>query len=260
MIDFLWQWAISGKDAIRDKSLGLTSRIAGNDVWSLLAPAGTIAANGTYTSSVTLPTIVSNHGPGAWVYFPATAVASGVAGLYWVVFSTFTVGTVYRLTAGMPDTALGFDPYTPNINDLTLVAGSGTAFTQTANLAIVLASCKVPAGVLGKSGSVTVNTEYASSSTATGKSLRGDFGLQSILTQAVTTSPMYRLARTIKNIGSENRQIMFPAADNTVSNGIYAALTVDTSIDRLVTFGGSITTPATEWVAVNQSVFITPGA
>ena len=56
----------------------------------ILAPNGTIATNGTVTLGTALPLVYAS----AWVRFPAGAVVGGLAGLYFVKFSSTTVGQV----------------------------------------------------------------------------------------------------------------------------------------------------------------------
>src|SRR5690242_937018 len=71
------------------------------------APTGTMANNGAVTFGTALPIAYSG---GAWIYYPAGAVAAGVpaaASWLWTVMSSTTVGTVYNSTYTSGAVALG---------------------------------------------------------------------------------------------------------------------------------------------------------
>jgi hypothetical protein len=114
-----------------------------------IANNGTVATNGQVTLGTALPRVYSN---GIWLYLPAGAVSGGVAGLYWCVMSSTTVGQVYTNFA---DTSLGFVPYIPT-GTLVNAVGSNSAYTQTTNAEIVLANINLPGNSLGNTGSISV--------------------------------------------------------------------------------------------------------
>lgn len=61
-----------------------------------IAPTGTMAANGAITLGTALNTTYSG---GLWLYLPAGAAYAGsLAGFYWTVMSSTTLGTVYNNT------------------------------------------------------------------------------------------------------------------------------------------------------------------
>lgn len=105
----------------------------------------TIAADGTLTLSETLPFTFSGGPMGVWMYFPAGAVVSGAAGLYWTVMTSGTAGTVYTNYYN-PATATAWPAAEPG-GPLTAAVGSGAAFT-TPVTNITAARCTLPAGTL----------------------------------------------------------------------------------------------------------------
>src|SRR5258708_29587566 len=94
----------------------------GGNTAMMIGNSGTVAAN-NLVGNITLGTALdavygpTNNGcPGIWLYLPATALAApnNVAGWYWCVMSTTTVGTAY---------AIGFVPgVAVNLGTAALVA------------------------------------------------------------------------------------------------------------------------------------------
>jgi hypothetical protein len=212
--------------------------IARSTIPVILAPNGTVATNGTVTLVTALPLIYT----AAWVRLPAGAVVGGLAGLYYTVFSSTTVGQVY--TNYIDGTGL------PSIPTATLVAavGSNSAYTQ-ATTAVTLASATVPANAMGDFGAVELATLTSTNSTAGAKTVSGRFGGSVFMTGAVTTSTALETRKKVRNRGIANTQIVHP--DFTIgaaSSVVVTQLAVNTA--------AAVTVAVTGTIAVATDVFV----
>lgn len=126
-----------------DKIKGVAQIIAQWNIPFVYIDTGSIADNGALTL-VSVARIA--NGEGAYCYFPANAIAAGVAaGWYWTVFSGTTAGTIYNstYTSGVP------------------TAGTTTAFATTGPGAFTSTTAEiqgptitVPANAMGPNGRV----------------------------------------------------------------------------------------------------------
>lgn len=165
--------------------------IAKSAIPVILAPNGTVAVNGTVTLGTALPLTYVN----AWVRLPADAVVGGLAGLYYVVFSSTTVGQVYTNFA---NAATAFTPYIPT-STLVAAVGSNAAYTQATGADVTLANVTVPANALGTTGEFTLSLFASNNGTAGAKNISGKFGGSVFLSGAVTTSLALETSKTVKN-------------------------------------------------------------
>jgi hypothetical protein len=102
-----------------------------------------MAANGAVTLGTALD---ATYSTGIWLYYPAGAVYSGsVAGFYWTVMSSTTVGTVYMNTY-VPGTSTFDAPASPTA----VVAAGPGAFTGVTAAVTMFSVPSIPLRVGGR--------------------------------------------------------------------------------------------------------------
>lgn len=209
----------------------------------ILAPNGTVATNGTITLGTALPTTYAN----AWVYLPAGAVSGGLAGLYFATFSSTTVGVI---TTTYKSLAAAFTPY---IATGTVVAtGSNSAYTQTTATDITLANITVPGGLMGANGMLRPMAAYASLNNANSKPVKlylggTNFGGSSL---SMTSLAGAQFVRTVQNRGSQASQVCLGSSAASNFMGVSPTyLSIDTSVNKALTFTAQLTT-ATDYIVL----------
>lgn len=211
----------------------------------ILAPNGTVAADGTITLGTALPTTYS----GAWVRLPAGAVSGGAAGLYWATFSSTTVGAVKSLFA---DPA---QPFTPYVSSGVLVAavGSGAGYTQTTNANITLVNLTVPGGVMGPNGQLVDTREFSYNTAVGTKSISVNFGGSGVMGSNRTTAGGHdQFTSRIKNRGLQNSNSAYSASEASTSAVVpYANFNINTAVDQSYVLTGNIDT-ATNYVVIES--------
>lgn len=144
------------------------------------APSGTMGNNGAVTFGTAFPETFSG---GIWCYFPADAIFTGSsAGLYWVIMSSTTAGTVYNNT------------YDPTASYPVYLTVSPTPFVSTgpgsytgATAEIDVASVLVPGNAIGKNGRLLSQMLVRCVANVNSKFCRGYYG-GSIVGQISTSS------------------------------------------------------------------------
>lgn len=209
----------------------------------ILAPNGTIATNGTVTLGTALPLVYAS----AWVRFPAGAVVGGLAGLYFVKFSSTTVGQVYT---NYNNATVGF---VPSIPDTQVVAvGSNSAYTQTTGAEVTLANVTLAGNSMGPDGSVLVALLEANNNSAGAKIVRAKFGGTAFISQSVTTSLAMETEKRVTNRGVVNAQLLHADGAFGVTSAVAPTqLAVDTSADVAILVTGQIAV-ATDYLVVEQ--------
>jgi hypothetical protein len=201
-----------------------------------IANTGTIATAGTVTLGTALNTTYSG---GIWLYFPATAFASGSAGFYWTVMSSTTAGTVYTSdTSGTP------------------VTGSNSAYTGSTSQQTAV-TITVPGGALGTNGALRVYMGASCNNTAGAKTISSYFG--GSLTSGVsgTTTTIFSNAGLIINRNSASSQVATSYTSTT--NGIFRLFTtLDTTSDKNIDLRLQIATATDVCVMENYLVEILP--
>ena len=187
----------------------------------ILAPNGTIATNGTVTLGTALPVVYA----GAWVWFPAGAVVGGLAGLYWVAFSSTTVGVVNTNYLSVLTPSQAVIPVAAGA-----AVGSNSAYTQTTAADVALVSYTVPGGTLGSNGQLRSAHEVSVFNSAGTKTYNVKFGGTTIATTGVTTVAQITGAARIRNRGSQAVQV-FPNSATGGAQGTSTALVVQAAID-----------------------------
>ena len=211
----------------------------------IVANTGTIATNGTVTLGTALPTTYAN----AFVYFPASAVSGdSTGGIYYVVFSSTTVGVVYAGKYGVANGvgAVAFTPVVPT-GTLTAVTGSNSSFTGSTT-ETTLINVSLPAGAMGNNGQVVVTANWSCNNSAGAKTGTVYFGGTSIGTaSSYTTSTGGSSMNSIRNrgaLGVQSTQLIGGAA---ASAHVYTA--IDSSAAVAITITGD-TAAATDHIVL----------
>ena len=204
----------------------------------MVANSGTIATNGTVTLGTALPT---TYAGGAFCYFPASAVSGdSTGGIYYVVFSSTTVGVVYAGKYGVANGvgAVAFTPAVPT-GTLTAVTGSNASFTGSTT-ETTLINVTVPAGSIGDNGQVIVITNWATNNSAgakTGTTYLGGSAVGSA--GSYTTSTGGAITNSIRNRGVLTAQSS-QAIGGVVAGSVYTA--INTAASTSITITGDLAT------------------
>jgi len=204
----------------------------------MVANSGTIATNGTVTLGTALPTTYAS----AFCYFPASAVSGdATGGIYYVVFSSTTVGVVYAGKYGVANGvgAVAFTPVIPT-GTLTAVTGSNSAYTGSTT-ETYLVNVTLPAGSMGNNGQVVITSNWATNNSAGAKTGKNYLSTTVIGTNSsYTTSTGGSSMNSIRNRGVLNVQSTQLIGGASASGHVYAA--VDTSVSVPITISGTIAT------------------
>jgi len=186
----------------------------------ILPSSGSIGNNGALSGITALPTTYSG---GCYMYFPANAIFVGsAAGLYYVVMSSTTAGTIYNdiYTSGVPTIPALPTPF---------VTTGPMAYVQTTGADITLLSITVPGGLIGRFGDITTEWLMQGTNNANAKLTKYIFG-GSILggsSQNITSVIGSWFSRRTINSGNEAINITGGASANTnglAGIGVYSAI------------------------------------
>jgi hypothetical protein len=157
---------------------------------------GSIGNNGALTGVTALPRTFSG---GAYCYFPANAIAAGVAaGWYWTVFSSTTAGTIYNSTYTSGTPAVG-------VTTAFATTGPGAYTGETGEVAV--RTLTVPAGALGANGGGEVVGNYSANNTANNKSTRVKLGASYFLSLSRSSETGGAFFSSFHNTGVATAQI-----------------------------------------------------
>lgn len=179
--------------------LPMAYTIAQSAIPVILAPSGTVAADGTITLLTALQVVY----PSAWLRLPAGAVSGGAAGLYYCVFSSATVGSVKTNYADPASTFVPFIPAGPLVS----AVGSGLAYTQTTGADITLVNVLVPANSLSATGQLRITVQNGQNSSAGTKTHQSKVNGTSIHSRARTTILLEGWYGVLHNRGSQSVQV-----------------------------------------------------
>lgn len=199
-----------------------------------VAPNGTVATNGAITLGTAIATTYSN---GIWLYLPADAVVGGLAGLYWAVMSSTTVGNV---TTTFANPASPFVPYIPDEPTL-LATGSNAAYTQATGSALTLVNVTLRGGFLGKNGICRTDLRVSVINNANAKTIASRLDGTAVgVANSITTAASGGYLSTFRNRGSYNKQICPSNGNDTSVTAANTFLSIDTSIDKSLTLTGQL--------------------
>lgn len=209
--------------------------------------SGVVDANGALTVSTAF---LETYSDGCWLYFPANAVYAGsLAGLYWVVMSSTTAGTIYDNLLTLPGSGSAPTSLTP------IVAAGGGAYTQTL-AEITVAAGTVPGGAMGGSGVLQITSLFRHNSSSGSKSWNANFGGTNFAIRSSTTTTLSNRVCSVYNRGSTSRQVStrWVGPDTTVTTDPTFG-TVDTTADQVVSTSMKLSAD-TDWV-MNLGTLVT---
>jgi hypothetical protein len=213
----------------------------------MVPSSGSVAANGALTLTTAVPTS-GGYTWGCYMYFPANAVySSSVAGLYFVVMSSTTLGTIYdnRLAADSP-------PSVPTTLVPIVAAGPG-AYTQTTS-PVDLTTITLPANMLGANGWMLCAPTWAFPNNANNKVISLVLGSSNIYAKTRTTATQEMPLIDIRNRGVVNRQFAGWGSSGTPGTASTAGFTnssVDTSAATNVIVRGQLAV-ATDYIILES--------
>jgi hypothetical protein len=220
----------------------------------MVANSGTIATNGTVTLGTALPTTYA----AAFCYFPASAVSGdSTGGIYYVVFSSTTVGVVYAGKYGVADGvgSVAFTPAVPS-GTLTAVTGSNSAYTGSTT-ETTLINVTVPAGSMGNNGQIVVTCNWATNNSAGAKAGVVYLGGTAVGTaSSYTTSTGGSSMNSIRNRGLLTKQVSQLIGGASTGANVYTA--IDTSADKAITITGDLATATDNVILEGFTVELLP--
>lgn len=155
---------------------------------------GTMAASG----GLTLGTAVPATYPDCYMYFPSTTfAAASLAGWYYTIMSSTTVGVVYgnTYTSGTP---------TIPVNPVAIV-GAGSSYTQVTTL-IAGPQYPMTAGLMGPNGILHITYTEANNNSAGVKTFSTVLGATSVVSNTATTAVGKSQTQRIYNGGKAAKQ------------------------------------------------------
>lgn len=206
----------------------------------ILPSSGTIGNNGALSGLTALPTTYAQ----CYMYFPANAIAAGVAaGLYYVVMSSTTAGTIYN------NTYTGGVPEAPASPTAFVTTGPG-AYTQTTGADVTLVSISLPGGSLGNNGAFSVKGLCSLTNNADAKTLRCKFGGTNVISTSVVSTAAWSIDKTIRNRGVQTSQVCAStnlSSDSVGSMGSNATsfTAIDSSAASTIVISGQLVSVAT---------------
>lgn len=196
-------------------------------------PSGSVGDNGALTLDTALPANMS--GAKCFMYFGEGVLYAGsLAGMYYTVMSSTTVGVVYadRYVSGTPVIPAAPTP---------IVATGPGAYTQPASTEITFVTVTLKGGTVGDSGRVYVESLNDHNNSAATKTHRAKLKSSWFYSNSVTTSLSARLRGLLQNRGVPDKQIGMTSATGGAINETAALSTsteqraVDTSVDQDIT-------------------------
>ncbi len=212
----------------------------------VLPPSGIIGNNG----ALTLGTAIQAAGD-YYMYFPANAIAAGVAaGRYYVSMSSTTLGTIFN------NTYTSGNPTVPASPTAFVTTGPG-AYVQTTGADITLISQTVLGNIMGKYGSIHSGHWAQQNNTAGSKITRVTFGASSTYSAGIGSGTLTNmgLKADIFNNGDTGKQTCTPSNTGTGFGQTaqdFVRLTKDTTADVALEYVGQIAV-ATDWIILSKT-------
>lgn len=230
-----------------------TLRIGHAHIPFVLVSSGTMGNNGALSGVTAVPDTYD----GSYVYFPANAIAAGVAaGFYWTVWSSPTAATVYNniYTSGTP--------VAPSSPTAFVTTGPG-AYTQTTGAYIVCYTLPIPGNTIGVNGTVRANGTISANNSATAKAVRLVFAGSMVLGAAgMSSTRNMGFVGGFSNRGVTNKQIPYSAAGlaHTATATALEYASIDTTASRDLTVWLNLLTTNTDTVILEGiDVELIPG-
>jgi hypothetical protein len=208
----------------------------------IIAPSGTMAANGAITLGTALPQTYAN----AYVYLPASAIGTGsAAGWYFAQFTSATLGTVFNnpYVSGPPNIPVNPVPFA--------TAGPG-AYTGVTT-AVTGPSFTIPAGAMGPNGTLRVSHVWSFPGNGNNKTVAIAFGGVTIVSTTQTTNISVSGLLTLMNRGTPAAQVggnSFTIGAAGVSTPNFA---VNTAASQALTMSGTLAV-ATDFIVMEAAL------
>lgn len=245
--------AVYGSPHLQDPDGGIASvaRILGQTgIPCVIANSGTVATNGTVTLGTALPLTY----PQAWLYLPAGAVVGGLAGWYYAVMSSTTVGQVY--TAYMATMTL---PYVPTTAALVAAVGSNSAYTGATGADIQMGAVTVSANRMGTNGALRYHALFGHNSTAGNKIEKAKFGSGTVVSSTATTTTGLTMSKRVQNRAAASQVIQAGLETGAPVSVAPSLLAIDTTADVVASFTGQLAVATDVCVLEAWSIEILPG-
>jgi len=209
------------------------------------APSGTVATSGVVTLGTALPT---TYDMGAWLYLPAGAVSGGLAGLYWTVFSSTTVGQVY---VNFIDPAVAFDPATRPSGTLTAAVGSNSAYTGLGTTTTFI-NVNIPANTVGDHSHIVFSEEFSYNLNANNKQILRRIDSSTFVTSTRTSTGGHdSFTSRIRFRGIKQNPWYYAVSENNSSSTTgYTKIIADFSQQR--NFNVQLNVQATDFVVIES--------
>lgn len=233
--------------APHDSGLPLRRVLQQQGIPTIVVPNGTVATAGVITVGTALPLTY----PRAWIYLPAGAVVGGLAGWYYCVFSSTTVGQVYTNYQAAMD-----KPFVPA--SLTAAVGSNAAYTTLVATDVVMGAAMIPANLLGQFGSVDVTAFLSYNSTAGAKVGKVRFGAGTVVSSSATTTNGIVVRKRVQNRATNSQVIQAALETGATIATAPTLLAIDTTADVQVDVVGQVAV-ATDYIILESlSVEVLP--
>lgn len=225
-------------------------RLAGDAIPSILAPSGTMAANGAFTLGTALPTAYAN----AYMYLPLNAIATGsAAGWYFTQMTSVTLGTVFNNTyVSGPRTI----PVTVPFVTTGPGAWTGVITSQTA------VSISIPGNVMGPNGIIRHAFTMSVPNNGNSKTVNALYATLTSASAVATTSASVSVVRSFSNRGITNSQVTDGGGGlfgTGVSNGLAQFAAIDSTQAQTFALNAQLAV-ATDYIVLERFLIeVLPG-
>lgn len=208
----------------------------------ILPSSGTIGNNGALSALTALPTIYAS----CYMYFPVNTIAAGVAaGMYYVVMSSTTAGTIYNNVYTTGEARIPATP-TPFVT-----TGPG-AYTQTTGAPITLSTTLLPAGLMGIDGQLISHLLWSHPNNGNNKIETFALGGTTVSSWTQTTTVQASYCVRVANRQNYAKQVVAPDAVFGASATALTYLTKDTSTDLNITRTAQLAV-ATDYIVLEST-------
>lgn len=199
-----------------------------------IAPTGTIGtgSSGNITLGSALHRIFTE---GIWLYLPTIATTPAItAGMYWVVMSSTTVGTVYASGAG--SSAIDFTV--------------GSAYTGVTATAVALGTVTIPANTLTAGVVIQSIPQFVFKNSAGIKTMSANYGSTQYWANMPTTNASAQTLVILRGLTTAKQEGTAASSYGTGNTTVLPPiLTEDATTEKTITFYGNLAT-ATDWIVL----------
>lgn len=232
-------WIYNSTD-VRWRPLNGSVSLFATAIPMVLPSSGSIGDNGALTGLTALPVQFAS----CYMYFPASAISAGsAAGLYYVVMSSTTAGTIYNntYTSGLPTI-----PASPTAF---VTTGPG-AYTQTTASDIMLLSFTVQGGLMGINGALRSVSAWGVTNNANAKTAKEKYGGTATFSFSLASTAANQHFGVVRNVGVSTTQSIHSAASAGgigISSVGYSQVSVASASDQAFSLTAQLAT-ATDYM------------